>query len=226
MERVERFVINLNDLYGRTMSGAILLAVIAAALWQWSDYAWLQDGITDFYYRCSAVFVVTFLLVSFLVGHVTLGLSFRCLSHFRRPPSIKGVLSSGLFDPTAGKRVTEFFQSQFSESALEDRSWDVLAYCKDFLQCSYPHLHRSLLQTEARANFFAGVIFPVLMAAVVLAAKQTFLWSGLLALIGGWFIWEFVGSVGGEAGSIIRLYYIAVSSKGPVGGKSTPTTTC
>lgn len=225
MEKVERLVINLNDLYGRTMSGAILLVVIVAELWQRPDYAWLKDDITEFYDKSSAVLIVSFLLISFLVGHIPHSLSFKCLSHFRRPPSIKDVLSSGLFDPTVDERMAKFFQSQFSDRALEGRDWVVLAFCKDFLQCSYPDLHRSLLQAEARANLFAGAIFPALTAAGVLAANHAFLWSGLLALVGGWFIAKFV-SVGGEARSIIRLYYIAVSSKYPIGKQSTPTTTC
>lgn len=226
MEKVERFIVNLNDLYGRTMSGAILLTVIVAELWQRPDYTWLKGGITELYDKSSVVLIVSFLLISFLVGHIPLSLSFRCLSHFRRPPSIKNVLSSGLFNPTADERMTKFFQSRFSVPALEGRDWVVLAYCKDFLQCTRPDLHRSLLQAEARANLFAGIIFPVLVAAIVLAANQTFFWSGILALVGAWFIGEFIRAVGGEARSIIRLYYFAVSSEYSLGEQSTPPKTC
>jgi hypothetical protein len=205
-----RFIISLNDLYGRALSGAMLTITTYLLLCLRLDSDYIQVTVSGFYESSKAIFAITFLLVSFLVGHIPLGLSFLCFSYIRRPPSLRDVLSSG-FDPTINNQMTELFSRQFSDSAMKARDWSVLSYCKGFLQCNYPDLHRSLLENEAHANLYAGVIFPLLYAAMVLAVSESFIWSAVLVGASVWFVRSFVRSVGEEARSIIRLYYHAVS---------------
>lgn len=212
MKVLERFVFSLNDLYGRVMSGAILLVAAYFLVSDRPDYVGLNTAIGTFYKGSNTIFTIVFLLVSFLVGHIPHALSFKCFSWFRRPPSIEDVLSTGNFDPTLDKRMATLFRSHFSKAAVEEGSWCVLAFCKDHLQCFYPELHRSLKQAEARINFQGGIIFPMLLAAVVLAVKGALLWCFITAVVAGWFVYKFVDSVRGEAESIIRLYYHAVGS--------------
>lgn len=206
MKYVARFVISLNDIYGRVLSGAILLVAIYFLMCRQSDSAHLQGVLSGFYADSKAMFLITFLLVSFLIGHIPHGLSFWWFSYLRRCPSVHSLLSSG-FDPTLNERMMELFSQQFNEYALSARDWSVYSYCKDFLQCNYPDLHRSLLQEEAHANLYAGVILPLLFAAVVLAVSGAFVWSTAFLGASLWFLRSFVRSIGGEARSIIRLYY-------------------
>lgn len=208
MRSYQRFIVDLSDVYGRMIPGAILLIDVYFILLKTALGIPLKSGVSSFYSSSVTLFSITFLLVSFLIGHIPLGLSFRFLPRFKSRKSINDFLSSGI-DPTVNGQIKKLFEQHFGKDALNDSKAQILNVCKHLLLCNNPDLYSALRGIEAHMNLRAGVVSPLFLTALVFAIYGHFIICGLFVLISSWFLIEFYGTIRAESKSTILLYYHA-----------------
>lgn len=199
------FFIDLNDLYGRLVSGVVILL----------DLYFLSRLIVPKYVFSGVIImaietnsfllIVLFLVFSLILGEFSLRRIFRLGSRLVKKISVEEYLQKQ--DPTADKRMVQFFKLTFDADILKKPHKSLLGYCKDYLVQKCPLSYKKASQVEARINFKAGMIMP-LYGAILISIFYT---QWILALISFAlllsFIEAFYASINSEASFVYKAYY-------------------
>lgn len=216
MRDLSHLIIDLNDVYGHTLPGAIVLLCAYFILQKTTVGPPLETGMLCFYGSSKVIFAISFLLVSFLLGHVTLFFGFLIFNNriFRKSPN--EILSSKNFsiDPTKRKVVINLFQKEFTDSALNNRNGLLTNFCTYFLLYKYPHLFTRLRGIEAHANLRGGILLPFLLMALTLGIYGQFALSILAIFFAAIFLWRFFRTIQSGDVTAIWLYYHAITGNG------------
>lgn len=198
--RVDDFLIDLNDLWGRLVPG--LLITFALYLLR------AGDPFIAFFTQhppLSVILVFPLLLGAYILGELCLYPIFKFRNYLKRSPAETYVERS---DTTADQELIRFYRSRFSEEALASRGMELFAHCKEFLLQAAPEVHREARRIEARINLKGGVVIPLAALAVLFGVRAQ--WAPLAASValGLVFFLGFRESWEKESLFVYRGYYI------------------
>lgn len=198
-------IVDLTDIYGRTLPGAIVLVDIYFIV---NKFPIGVKFVSNIYEFSITLFIITFLLLSFLVGYMLLSLTYYFLRPiFRGSP--REILSS---DPTIDENVIKLFEQQFNKSALDENTGRVFDFCKLFILKKDPISYNILRALEVGRHTRNGLLFATLLTSPVFAMYRLFVMSALFLLFSGIFAWEFHRAFRREDREVLWTYYHAKTS--------------
>ena len=212
--RISDFLLDVNDLWGRVVPGAIVLLdiyLLAQYLAPFDPVPALSRIAQSGFF--STATMLAFAICAFLFGEVAVQLLWKMVSRlpFSFRPAPHAILEQ--IDVTMGRLMTSFYESNFDASALRSTGApDFLEYCKTLLLERAPDSYAQSRKMQAGIDMRGALVLPLLGLTVV---------SGL----GGW--WSFaVGSLSlavlfgdrfrqsfrGELCFVLQAYYHSVTS--------------
>ena len=158
------FLIDLNDIYGRLIPGIFLIIDLYLIFHFFTPIR--PEQILEYLKEHSSLsvsFILMFLIVSHIVGELSINLIFR-LKRFLIKKTPLEILKE--LDVTKGKELTTFFESKFGKDALNSKS-PLMGYCKDYLLENSFQAYTQTRKIEARINLRGGMVMPLSALGVI-----------------------------------------------------------
>ena len=203
--------IDLNDIYGRTIPGMLLLVgFYFIAMW-YSDAETcktLKEAVGQLYEIDTLIFVLGFAIIGFLVGHLPLYIIFWITNPFWKRSLVNHIRLEKL-DVTKNNDLVNLFEKRFSKHALENNQNKVLDLCIKYLAGHHPSLYSIRKDYEAGANLRGGMVIPCVFLGAALIMHEQIVYGVTTILIAGLFLIYFIRNFKTEQTLIIWLYYVA-----------------
>jgi|GEM_PF-5083922 len=212
MDWVRRLVVNLNDIYGRILPGMILLANVYFLLPKLDVSSTISDAITQFFKDYTILFIVAFVLIAFVIGHVPLFLLFKMLER-RSGRDSRSIIQR--IDVTKDQRVIEFFNARFSPDTLTSKNGELNMFCKYALLQKWPESYAYLRSIELGRNLKVGMAFALLTTAIMLCLYYHWVLAIMSFISASVLAWDFFNDRGVDEKMALFLYYQALSRQEP-----------
>ena len=189
MDAISRLLVDLGDLYGRTIPGAVVLIGIYLLFHGFSLTNFFRFK-SSVFYNSKMLFAIIFIVASFIIGHIPLFFYHHVESSCRKCPSqlIKGTHQYGCslenfvdiafekstirkVDPTRASLLNQFYHDKFRDSSLNDSNGEVILYCKHYLLYKFPQLYNELRGHDAQRNLRGGMAVALAMIFLILICR-------------------------------------------------------
>lgn len=200
-------LIDLNDIYGRLIPGMFLIIDLSLIVNLFTPI--YPEQILQYpkeYPSLSILFILIFFIVSHIIGEISLYPIFQFSCILPRKTPLENLKE---LDVTKEKDLITFFKSNFSEDALNSRSYLMMSYCKDYLLENSFQTYVQARKTEARINLKGGMIIPLIILTGICLLYRQWALSLLPFLLAVIFFDGFrkSSSKGGEDKFIYKAYY-------------------
>jgi len=197
-------LIDLNDIYGRLIPGMILaidlclIGNLFIPIYPQQIIEYLKE-----FPSLSILLILIFLVACHLIGELSLYPIFKLRRILIRETPLQNLKQ---LDVTKEKDLVAFFESKFSEDALDSKS-TLMSYCKDYLLENSFQAYVQARKIEARINLKGGIVIPLIILTVTCLLYRQWALSLLPFLLAVIFFDGFRKSFRGEDQFIYKAYH-------------------
>jgi len=210
MKDLKEFIVDLNDIYGKTIPGIILVVDVYFILLKTTYYMNIIKYTKWLYNDSSILFIILFIILGYLLGNIPLFILFRFISDPIRSSANK-IISE--IDLTQNEDIALFYKTNFSKEILNKKSNMLSTFCKHSLLGKNDDAFRTLKAIEYASNLKIGLSSSLFVTSVTLSIYEHYTFSIIIILSALVYLWDFKRTILGEDRTAIWLYYIENKDK-------------